>query len=109
VPPEDMGIFYIVGGKIYNDIKENISNISNIEEKELNNYNKGDNFWYYTEFEDKRSAWKDSRRAIYTKPLKEGEQLLFDFARPETIIYTNIRLDNPLIKELIDICLRRMP
>jgi hypothetical protein len=98
---EEMDIFYIVGGKIYNDIK---GNLSNIEEKDLNSYNKGKNFWFYTEFEDKRSSWKDSRRAIYTKPLKEGEQLLFDFARPETIIYTNIRLDNTSIEQLIDVC-----
>jgi hypothetical protein len=46
--------------------------------------------WDFVEFMDRRGSWTKSRRAIYCRPWYEGIQQLLDFARPDTILYTNL-------------------
>ena len=46
--------------------------------------------WDYVEFMDKRGSWKKARRAIYCRPWYEDSQMLLEFARPDTILYTNL-------------------
>lgn len=86
----ELRIGYIAGGKIYEEIKEYVANTS---EEYFGEYEKENNSWIYTEFGDKRGSWTEFRRAIYMKPICEEGQVLFEFARPETIVYTNLGVD----------------
>ena len=41
---------------------------------------------------------------IYTKPISDDDgQILLEFARPETIIYTNIGMDNFITKAILEV------
>ncbi len=91
---ESLEIGYICGGKIYDDIK---GRIEKFPEERFGRYSNKDNIWEYTEFMDKRGTWDRERRAIYLKPsCNEEKQMLFEFARPDTIIYTNLGVDEGL-------------
>jgi len=94
---ENMGIAYIAGGKLYNDIKEYVDKIP---EKCFSSFKNQSNIWDYIELGDKRGTWTKFRRAFYTTPRKEGEQLFLEFARPDSIIYTNIGIDQNLTEKL---------
>lgn len=98
---EELRILYVAGGKIYNDIKEFVSDTS---EEYFASYENKNNIWDFIEFGDRRGTWKNFRRAIFMSPRREGEQLLLAFARPDTVIYTNIGTDEELTKKLIEIC-----
>ena len=37
-----------------------------------------------------RGTWKKGRRALLTRPLAEDGQWLLEFARPDTLLYTNL-------------------
>lgn len=87
---EKMGIAYISGGRMYDDIKERADNLPKRK------YKKSLNIWDYVDFMDKRGNWEKSRRAIYTKSYNEDKQLLLPFARPERIFYTNLGVDEKL-------------
>lgn len=83
-----LNIAFVVGGKIYKDITEYIAEIPR---RQLQEYQKVRNTWEYCEFGDRRGSWNQFRRAIYAKPVTdEHGQGVFEFARPETIIYTNL-------------------
>ena len=83
-----LNIAYIVGGKIYRNIAKYIAEIPH---EQFQHYQKDRNLWKYCEFGDRRGSWSSFRRAIYTKPITDDQgQTTFDFARPETIIYTNL-------------------
>lgn len=83
-----LNIAFIVGGKIYKDIAEYIAKIPRQQFQECR---KDRNIWEYCEFGDRRGSWTKFRRAIYTKPVTDEQgQGIFAFARPETIIYTNL-------------------
>lgn len=60
------------------------------------------NTWHYFECEERRKTWDEGiyYRVFYTKPVCEGKQMLFEFARPENIIYTNIGM-NPELTEAL--------
>jgi hypothetical protein len=98
---EKMGIAYICGGKLYSDIKEYIDGI---DPEIFNSYENNDNIWDYVEFGDKRGTWSKFRRAVYASPRKEGDQLLLEFARPDTIIYTNIGHDIEITEKIKKVC-----
>lgn len=90
---EEMKIAYIAGGRIYPDIKEEIESLPK------KRYRNKENLWDYVDFIDKRDSWEKPRRTIYTKTYNEGSQLLFPFARPERIFYTNLGVDEKLTEE----------
>lgn len=65
-------------------------------------YENKDQGWEYVEFGDRRESWKEFRRAIFCRPLYEDKQMLFTFARPDTVLYTNLGMGGE-----IDVGLRR--
>ena len=67
--------------------------MGNTSEEYMWRYEKEGNSWIYTEFGDKRGSWEEFRQAISMKPICEDGQWLFEFARPETIVYTNLGVD----------------
>ena len=85
---EELGVGYISGGKLYDNIK---SYVENCEASSWHTYGKGKDSWEYVEFADKRGTWDRFRRAFFCRYLyEESGQGIFEFARSDTIIYTNI-------------------
>ena len=84
---EELGIGYISGGKLYADIKDYVEKVDSAAWKQYQNKKQ---VWDFVEFMDRRGNWTESRRAIYCRPRYEGIQQLLDFARPDTILYTNL-------------------
>ena len=96
---EKLNIGMIVGGKMYEDIKKFI--IATPEER-FYEYEGAGNTWVFTEFGGRRKCWNKFYRVIYTKPVtEENGQILFEFARPETVIYTNLGLDNEITRSIL--------
>ena len=64
----------------------------------MKTYNGANNTWQYFEFEDRRKVWDEGiyYKVIYTGPLYEGKQMLFEFARLEDIIYTDVGMNKEL-------------
>lgn len=96
---EELAIGYIVSGRLYEDIKKYVAQTEYAAWKE---YQNREQVWDYVEFMDKRGTWTKSRRAFYCRPRYEGVQLLLDFVRSDSILYTNIgvgeRIDELLVK-----------
>jgi len=96
---DELEIGYIITGKMYKDIR------NYIEKTPTNNYKefKGNGIWNYLEFGNKLKSWNKIRRAIFTTLTTEKSgQLVLEFARPDTILYTNIGQDSAITKQLIN-------
>jgi hypothetical protein len=93
----DAGSGIIVAGKMYDSI---INHVENTDVDQWKVFEKGRNSWKYTEFGHRGKTWKRFWRTVYTKPLcTEGQQLL-EFARPESIIVTNIGVNPAVTRNL---------
>lgn len=84
---EELGIGYICTGKLYKDMQEHVRAA---ERKHWQRFQKGKHAWDYLEFGDRRESWKRFRRAVFCRPMDKDGQLLLEFVRPETVIYTNL-------------------
>jgi len=96
---EELEIGYICGGKLYTDIREYVVTV---EGAAWQRYRNSRQEWDYTEFMDRRGSWSQSRRAIYCRPLYDGVQQVMDFARDDTIMYTNIGMGQAIDGLLAD-------
>jgi hypothetical protein len=88
-----LNVGVICTGKIYDHVKEYVGALP---EKGWKIYDNGHQEWEYVEFGYRYDSWKKYYRAIYTRPAYEGEQRVFDFARPDNIIITNLGV-NPAV------------
>ncbi len=94
---EELKIGYIITGKIYEDIKNYIEKIPANQYKKF----KSNGIWNYVEFGNKLKTWNKFRRAIFTTlETEENGQMILEFARPDTILYTNIGQDTKFIEQL---------
>lgn len=94
-------IGFIVGGKMYNDI---IERIISLPDKDFLEYKCNRMTWVYCDFQDKRKSWETDWRLIYTKPLTDDTgQFLLEFERPETIIYTNLGMQNKITENILKV------
>jgi len=84
---ESLQIGYICGGKLYDDIG---AFVADCDKSLWGRYENKRQVWDYVEFGDRRGNWKIFRRALYCRPVYEDEQMLFRFARPDTVLYTNL-------------------
>jgi hypothetical protein len=93
---ERLKIHYICVGKLYADIKNYILALP------FDNFNIYNQMWDYVEFANRLKSWSKFRRVIFTSQ-RTGDtgQILLEFARPDTILYTNIGQDNKLDEKLI--------
>lgn len=91
---EALGIGYVCTGKLYDDITAR----AQVEDPLWQRYDNGRQLWEFFEFGDRRRSWKKTgwRRAIYTRPVYENTQRLLEFARPDTVIYTNLGQGGPI-------------
>jgi hypothetical protein len=86
---DKLGIGFVCTGKMYDDVK---SYVKSQPKESWSEYEKGTNKWEYLEFGFRCKSWNKFYRAIYTHYCYEdgSGQLLFDFARPDNVIITNI-------------------
>lgn len=84
---ELLKIGYICGGRLSEDVK---NYVKTVDSSCLNQYYKGDQIWDYLDFGHKLKNWDRYRRAVFSRPRYEDKQALLEFARPDTVIYTNL-------------------
>jgi hypothetical protein len=94
---ERLGIGYIVGGKLYEDIQAFVSGVA---PSAWGVYRSKRQVWDFVEFGDRRGTWSMFRRAIFCRPRYEDEQRLLAFARPDTILYTNLGMGRKIDQAL---------
>lgn len=97
---EDLKIHYVCVGKMYDSIKKTLTKIPASNRKVF----QGKHTWEYVEFGNKLQRWKKFRRTIYVQQVStKTEQLVFDFACSDRIIYTNLGT-----QECLDSSLRKL-
>lgn len=96
---ERLGVGYVSGGKLYKDIKKVVATYVT---DGWDNYVNGEQEWSYFEFGDRRKSWKHFRRAVFCRPTYEDRQMLLEFSRPDTLIYTNIGMGQPIDQALLE-------
>jgi hypothetical protein len=94
---EKLEIGYISGGRLFDQTKEYVQRCSPEAWQVFVN---GDQEWSFVELGDRRGIWKRFRRAIFCRPKYENRQILLEFARPETIIHTNIGMGQAIDEQL---------
>jgi len=82
-----LNVGFICTGKIYDHVKQYVQGQP---EDGWRVYDNGHQEWEYIEFGYRYDSWRKYYRAIYTRPIYEEKQRLFDFARPESILVTNL-------------------
>lgn len=92
---EEHRIGYVCTGKLYDDVTDLARGM---DPSLWSTYDNGHQLWEYFELGDRRPSWKKTgwRRALYTRPVYENEQRLLEFARPDTVIYTNLGQGGPI-------------
>jgi hypothetical protein len=94
---EMLRVGYVCGGKLYQGVKEYLGGVEGSCFKE---YDKVEQTWNYFEFGDKPASWSKYRRAIFCRPTYENRQMLFEFARPDTLMYTNLGMGQAIDAQL---------
>lgn len=89
-------IHYACVGKLYEDIKAYLGELPDESFAEHGS-------WRYVEFGNRLKSWSKFRRCIFTaQQSDEHGQLVLQFARPETVLYTNIGQHPELDQKLIE-------
>lgn len=94
---EELGVGYVTNGKLYPAIKETVQAMA---PDAWRLYQTKKQVWDYVELMDQRGNWNKTRRAIYCSPRQEGAQLLLEFVRPDTILYTNLGVGEAIDEQL---------
>ena len=97
---ENLGIGYICGGKLYAPIKEFVAQ-SQSNQATWGRYEQGRQVWQYLEFGTRCGNWKQFRRALFCRPLYEDAQMLLPFARPDTVLVTNLGMGQGIDAALV--------
>ena len=94
---EKLKIGYICGGRVYEELK---ALAEKAETGHWRQYRNGRQVWDYLELGDRRGTWKTFRRALLCRPVAEGRQGLLDYARPLSILYTNLVMGQAIDQRL---------
>lgn len=106
---QELKIHYVSTGTLYPTLKADIIElketnrelINNKEEPLFSSYQKGKQVWSFVEFGSKLKSWSTFRRCVYTELSAEKDgQLLLDFHKSDSVIYTNIGINPELDKKL---------
>ncbi|MGQ9636092.1 MAG: IS1380 family transposase [Bryobacteraceae bacterium] len=87
---EALGIGFICGGKLYKDIQAFVAKCPKGDWTVYRSETAKEREWEVLAFGDRRGSWTRFRRALYCRPLTDNGQGLLQFARPETVLYTNL-------------------
>lgn len=94
---KELKILYVVTGKMYEKTRKYIKAV---DAKQFETYEQK---WSYLEFGNKLDSWKFFRRCIFTTlETEEDGQFILEFAKPDSIFYTNIGMDRQLKEKLIE-------
>lgn len=94
---ELLHVGYVCGGKLYKGVKEYLASL---DASLFQSHDKGAQTWDYVEFGDKAGSWSKYRRAIFCRPRYENRQQLLEFARPDTLLYTNLGMGLKIDEQL---------
>ena len=93
---DDLNIGFISSGKMFEGLKEYVQETSDSQWKE---FNKGKQLWRFIEFGFRCKSWGIFFRAIYTHMVCDSDgQMIFDFARPDNVILTNIGINEKVLE-----------
>jgi hypothetical protein len=96
---ERLKILFICVGKQYADLKEYVQSLPATA---FRTFGQQQESWRYVEFGNRLQSWATFRRCIFTTlETEKNGQLLFEFARTDAFIYTNIGQDKELTAKLI--------
>lgn len=84
---ESLEIAYICGGRLTDGVK---NYVKTVQGSCFSRYENRRQVWDYLEFGDHPASWDRYRRAVFCRPRYEDRQALLDFARPDTLMYTNL-------------------
>ncbi len=96
---KELKIFYVCSGKLYESVTEYIKGV---DIKSFRTYKGKRNSWHYFEFGSKLKSWKQFRRTLFTRLSCDDNQMLLEFARPDSVLYSNLGKDNQMTKLLVD-------
>ncbi|VAW74221.1 hypothetical protein MNBD_GAMMA12-1151 [hydrothermal vent metagenome] len=83
-------VSYITTGKLYPEVKDYVREL---QVENFNELSKNNAIWKYTEFGHMLKSWSKVRRCIFTKLERDQKgQSILEFAKPDSIIFTNIGL-----------------
>jgi len=102
---ESLQIGYICAGKLYNDIT---ACVCSMDKPLWGRYENKDQLWEYVEFGDRRGSWRKFRRAIFCRPMYEERQMLLKFARPDTVLYTNLGMGGEIDEGLCKVEMKNL-
>lgn len=88
-----LAIGYTCSGKLYADIKEYAAAV---DPSSWGRYENANRAWEYLEMGDRRGKWDQFRRAVFTRLDDGDDQIKLEFARMESIIYTNLGMGNAI-------------
>ncbi len=93
---DDLRVGFICSGKLYDDVK---ATVAAIPDSDWHEYKAEKQTWQYAEWDYQAGSWKKPYRALYTRPVyDETGQGVLDFARPENVIVTNLRENDPVLE-----------
>ena len=95
---DGLDVGFLLSGKLYNSVTDYIQ----ADRREFEVYDNGHQQWDYKEFGFRGKTWHHFYRAVFTRVRHDGPQYLFDFARPDQIILTNIGVNPTLDKMLVE-------
>lgn len=82
---DNLNIGFVCSGRKSPGIKAYVEAQDHWEE-----FDKGKQAWSFLDFGNRCDSWKKFYRAIYLKPRYQGDQEYLAFARPESVILTNL-------------------
>lgn len=92
---DDLDVGFVLTGKMYGEVSRSAEAAP---EGSWGVFKSGRRRWEYTEFMFQGTTWKREWRAVYTRPQQDDDgQYLFSFARPETVILTNLGLNEKIL------------
>ena len=94
---DQLGILFISSGRIYDNTREMAASIPG---DQWQSYENSHQKWNYAELGYRYSSWGKFYRAIYTKAVYDSKQMVFDFARSDSFIITNIGMNPELLSKL---------
>ena len=94
---DQLGVGLICSGKMYDSVKDYVA----ASETDWKVYDNGHQRWDYQEFGFRCQSWTRYYRAFYTRLHQEGRQFVFDFARPDNVILTNLGINAVVNRQLL--------
>ncbi len=91
---DQLRVGVIMTGKMYKTVKEQVGSFP---EDNWAEYANGKQLWQYVEFEWGCDNWEQKYRTFYTRAVTEDGQFLLEFARPDNVILTNLRIDSEVL------------